>query len=476
MEHNYNDIDELFQKSFENFEVEPPSELKALIDKQIQVQRKRRFGKIWFLGIILLALISSASLFFLNNKKQNLHAQKVVTTSNNSHELYPSKLDETTKKSSNKSNSQVDKNFNQSKTEKDKFKTEKINSKISNNLETKVGKTYNSIQTKKEKNNSSNKFKKQQKTKKIKIDLIENFEKLVNTKENNKHDEDLIVLTKPNDILKDSVIHKSNPDIDTNQLSQNTSVKLDSSQNNSDSKNPINNKRNLPLLLSFKTDYLSPLFNNSNSEEFISRNSFHFQLEGSFLFSKKFGASSGINYFSSSQIYTKSQSYTDSTLIGFTTDYIFDDSTSYIYDSNNMIVDSVIYSFIIDSIQSSLYEFINKSSSTNSLYTISSFSVPLFIYFNQKLSNNIYLDLNTGAILNFQKIRFTDTSNPLNSDLTLSKIGIKAILKTSLRYQFSQFGVSLNTNFLYDLSPTKTATFKRNVLNWGIGVGASWRF
>ena len=64
MEHN-NDIDDLFQHSFESFEVPPPEELKKKIDEQLNFkERKRRFFGFWlFAGIALTGCALLATLW-----------------------------------------------------------------------------------------------------------------------------------------------------------------------------------------------------------------------------------------------------------------------------------------------------------------------------------------------------------------------------------------------------------------------------
>lgn len=512
MEHNYNDIDELFQKSFENFEVEPPSEIKALIDKQIQFQSKRKLNKIWFLGIFALALVSSAIVFFSTRETKTILAQNTKVNAQESSLV---------KNDSGQSNiitkdTEDSINLNSHKKQKKSMGNESIqkqntnNSKksdLSPNKKSQINKETSSISTKSEKKqNSKSISSKKGRNNNLKSGLRVKKSKSKNIREKStdKVNDYKKSNDKINDDLNSNLSQKTNSDKDYKSTDQNIDSKnstvsntsnidknsqaidstktimaqniVDSSKNNSTSHNPAKNKRNIPLLLSLKTDYNVPFNKNTSEESFASKRAFHFQAEASYLFSPKFGATTGINYFSSNQSFTKTTNKVDSLFTGITYDPIFADSLAYIYDSNQNIIDSTYISYIIDSTAIENYELINSGVNKTNSFTINSFSIPLLLYYNQKLSDKIFLDLNAGAILNFQKIRFTDISNPLNSDLSLSKFGVKAILKTSLRYQFSHLGVSLNNNFMYDFAPIQLTSSKRKVLTYGLGIGVSWRF
>ncbi|MFN5416922.1 MAG: hypothetical protein ACK5B9_07685 [Flavobacteriia bacterium] len=498
MEHNYNDIDELFQSSFENFEVEPPAELKAAIDKQLKFKTKRRFGNIWYFGVFAIALIISAITFFKLNKTET-HLSKNEKQSNhtienkNNFKNRSNHLNSYEVKKSNSKQKSTKNRYQQEDAVKDNNSNSRGNYQLASNkkINSSVSSTF-AQKTNLNKQKSKNKIAKNRKSK-SKSAL---FNSTSNNQDLTKNDkEPLTRVEKDNSLIQSNTNTNSQTDVASSTTSSainsgeqpkdssatdsalNTApIKADSSINNTDPAKPQKNKRNIPLLLSLKTDYTIPFNRNSNEESFTSNNAFHFQLEASYLIRPKFGATSGINYFSSSQTFSKTTLQLDSLFTGITYDPIFADSLVYIYDSNQMIIDSSYVSYIIDSTAHENYEIINSSTNNRNSFSVSSFSIPLLFYYNQKLSDKIYLDLNAGAILNFQKIRFTDSANPLNSDLTLSKFGVKAILKTSLRYQFSHLGVSLNNNFLYDFAPIQTLNSKRKVMSWGVGVGVSWRF
>jgi hypothetical protein len=82
------------------------------------------------------------------------------------------------------------------------------------------------------------------------------------------------------------------------------------------------------------------------------------------------------------------------------------------------------------------------------------------------------LDLSAGAILNLQGSR-TNYEYLNTASRTVNQFGVKACLRSQLRYQFSNWGVSLNTNFGYDFKPVQSwdnVTRKRSYLDLGIGI------
>ena len=65
------DIEKLFQDSFENFEISPPADLKDQIDKKIILAKPGTSKKLWYLGVFA-ALILAAALAFFYKSSQNV--------------------------------------------------------------------------------------------------------------------------------------------------------------------------------------------------------------------------------------------------------------------------------------------------------------------------------------------------------------------------------------------------------------------
>lgn len=506
METRNDDMEDLFRKSFENFEQEPPEELKALIDKQLQFKTKRGFGRFWYFGVLAIVLAISTLIYFnVGKTKKTELAQNTISKN---YVDTPFSKNENNKQNGSNQSSQVNP-LNSQSTDSSTFSTDNISSSDKKNNITKEVKKdikkdeYTKNQTIKEKKivesgqktksstKNTSKVKKNKSDKSLNLpklnkDFIaqnrwseESVNKAPETQVENKTAKEAETV-KNEEVKKDqSLIVKkdSTNNSKSNELTKDITETKDSSQitnQNTDKKEP---SKTSPFLFAFKTDYLLPLGKQAeDGSEFLSKNAFHFQLEATYLLRPSLGVNSGVNYFSSSQSFSKSTTSVDSTFTGFSIDYVYGDSLQYIYDSTgNNIIDSVLITYILDSISNPNYEMKNVNSTQSSSFTISSFSIPLLFYYNQKLNSNLSLDLMAGGILNFQQIKFRDASNPLNSDLTLNKFGIKAILKTSLRYQFNHFGVSLNNTLIYDLKPVQYLETKSRGMSWGVGFGVFWR-
>jgi hypothetical protein len=108
----------------------------------------------------------------------------------------------------------------------------------------------------------------------------------------------------------------------------------------------------------------------------------------------------------------------------------------------------------------------------NLSYSVLSFSLPFQFSISQQFGQKFYADIMAGGVVSYQSVRFNKEANPLISDLDYSKFGLKLCLRTQLRYQFSKFGVSLNSNFIHDFSGIKNPTNprKRQLIDLGFGL------
>lgn len=505
METKNNDMDELFRQSFENFEPEPPEEIKALIDKQLQFKTKRGFGRFWYLGILgIILAVSTLAYFSLNKTGSNKRIQ--LAKNNSSTQLvdtdtfkHKSELKNDSSQSSKfhststnfSSNSKSNDTFKNNGAKKHKNVTDKVDYIQTKSLKEKSTfkstQKINKLSKKYSKNGKNNR--KRNSHKSNKVFLSQNFsvdDELKKGQEVNQKDNELATkIDKPSEETIKTEAEKnkniiSKKDSTANSLAstevKDTTQLKDSSQMTNQNPDINNPAKTSPFLFAFKTDYLVPLGKQDDNDfKFSNNNAFHFQAEATYLLRSSIGVNSGINYFSSSQSFSKTTTSVDSTFTGFTYQPVYADSNAYIYDSNNVIIDSILITYVIDSISQANYEINNVNTIQSSNFRISSFSIPLLFYYNQKLNPNLSLDLMAGGILSFQQIKFRDASNPLNNELSLNKFGVKAILKTSLRYQFNHFGVSLNNTLMYDLKPIQYQSVKARKLSYGFGCGVFWK-
>lgn len=180
---------------------------------------------------------------------------------------------------------------------------------------------------------------------------------------------------------------------------------------------------------------------------------FFIQAEATYLFGSKWGLTSGLNYDRRTENLSGA-GYKDSIYHLYQTEYI--------YDTAQVIIDSIIT--VTDT------SVLVPATMQNS-YKLYAFSLPVMFAYSLELSPKLNLDLNAGALLSLQGSKVT--SSGFDQGVTVNKFGVKACVRAQLRYQFSQWGVSLNTNFGYDLIPVNSwqgITRSRTYFNAGLGV------
>jgi len=217
-------------------------------------------------------------------------------------------------------------------------------------------------------------------------------------------------------------------------------------------------KAKRPLLFSLKTG-TSLGFNkikDQSNTALKEKSSFFIQTEIAYYLNLKMAISSGFNYQNNLEIISHDQKIiNDSAIVSY--------DVSFIYDSMQNVIDSIVIA--IYGVDTSIF------SASNS-YNVYSIGLPIMLQYTFDLSSKLFLDLSAGAILNLQGSR-TNYEYLNTSNRTINQFGVKACLRSQLRYQFSAWGVSLNTNFGYDFKPVQSyenVNRKRSYLDLGIGI------
>ncbi|MCE3295908.1 MAG: hypothetical protein K0R65_1622 [Crocinitomicaceae bacterium] len=501
MEHE-NDIDNLFQKSFESFEVLPPDELKQKIDEQLNFkEKKRRFfglpsvlplaawllGGISLMGGVILAILllytpgSKHHDKFLDkngklatlpaavrtekgkpDEKQNASGKQNETTAGSTEGKQSGeqsgKQDENEELKSNKNTqlSSSSSNFNQSETQ-DSSNKKSAGKQRNRKKKHKSGNPENTLSHKeKEKENEKEKER-------------EN--------EGGKQNEEKQPEQDPNKPDKEDAAANTADSLTAAKEAAALAKKDDSSANDSLAENYVKPERKKPEPIPLSPFLVGVQFGltkavNSSDEtvSFGEHNPLYINFDASYR-RRKIGIASGFNYFSTGESVSYTYTQSDSTLVT-TYEYITDDTIQYIYDTNQMIIDSIYHTIIVDSTAVEGYQVNTNSFTESSVYRVSYFSIPFMLSYQQRLFSKFYLDLMAGGVISYQKLRFTENNNPANDNVTLSELGFRLCVKTNLRYQFSKFGVSINSNFNYDLKPVQylQTSRKRQALDFGVGI------
>lgn len=466
MEHKHDDIDDLFQNSFENFEVQPPDELKKRIDKKLKFKSKRKIGPfIFFYGGIVL-LLCLIFLYLQTNtsgsKKPNSLAQHSKFQSEKERRL----LNET--------------ELTNSKKQQEKTSPYRTSGYKNSDQEHQFA-TLDSSSSQRKKINSGKSWKQDYSIKTVK----ENKLKAEKTYEENLNVENINLIHKSDSNITPILTIQSESKGAQHEISSSSDTALSVTSQDSLSDKQIEQSKisvldslptslkKFPLLIGLNSVY-DFSFNQFKDKliEVKEQNSFQFHLQASYLFNAKHGVSGGLNYFRSSERYTQTISMTDSTYQGQGYTYIYEDSIVV----NTQTQDTTTITFVVDSTAYNIYQVKETTSEKSSLYRVSSVALPLLYYYQHSFNQHLYLDLFVGGIISFQRFKVNDSSNPLNSSLSIDKIGIKACQRSQLRYQFDRFGVSLNNTLTYDFNPVKFNDIKRNRFSIGVGIGMSWRF
>lgn len=192
----------------------------------------------------------------------------------------------------------------------------------------------------------------------------------------------------------------------------------------------------------------------TSSMKIEEKNTFFVQAEASYFFTERFALTSGLSYHTRTENYFKELPTTQSVIVDYQVQYVYDSSMA-----------------VIDSIFVPVYNVDTVAAQLRSSYRLYSIGIPVFFTWSQPLSAKLCLDLSAGAVFSIQGYRAI--SNDLLLSPTVNKPGVKACLRAQLRYQFSRWGVSLNSNFGYDLTPgiqLPEIQRKRSFLEVGAGI------
>lgn len=185
------------------------------------------------------------------------------------------------------------------------------------------------------------------------------------------------------------------------------------------------------------------------------KNAVFIEGEAAWFMTPRLAIASGFRYQSWTENATKNYQITgDSVLNGYTPQYVYQDTV------------------IIDTIYVPNYEFPVTQVSKQNSYKLYAISLPVMFMYSLELSPKLNLDLSAGGVFSVQGRRTMTENFDLGSS-TVNSFGVKACVRTQLRYQFSQWGVSLNTNFGYDLIPVNARggiQRTRTYLDFGIGL------
>ncbi len=483
------EIKDLFKDSFDGFEVTPPASVKINIDQKIsQIQSKGKLKWFFFAGISVLILVFMGFLF--NRDKSNASTTHLAT---NGISEYDDKLSngiseygdkakatetseiESKLNSAAKENQTIDNNSHSSKNSKTSI--EKISLKTSKQLD----KTYrhqkfgspkkiknisaksNAKNTSKSKTNIAQTKKKNPKksrnkypNKKIKPDEIkpvvfENPYKLRIEDDIEGRETIVSAVEKNEDEQKTALDSSAIANVDS--LDR---ILKDSLEENYRMADVPKVKR--PWLFSLKTG-TSLGFNQLNTSSTFSlkeKSSFFIQTEFAYYLNSKMALSSGVNYQNNFENISQDQTILgDSVILSY--------NYTYVLDSMQTVVDSI--AIPVYGPDSTTINLINS-------YQVYSIGLPIMFQYSFEFSPKLFLDLSAGAILNLQGSR-TNYEYLNTSSRTVNQFGVKACLRSQLRYQFSNWGVSLNTNFGYDFKPVQSwenVTRKRSYLDLGVGI------
>jgi len=213
-------------------------------------------------------------------------------------------------------------------------------------------------------------------------------------------------------------------------------------------------KARKPMLLSLRTGTTFG-FNRLKSNEnyqFSEKKAFFIQGEAAYFFKPNMALASGLNYEQRTENISLPKLVLDSVIAGYN------------------LVPVVDSGLVVDTIYVPVYSISGSTVSQQNMHKAYAFSVPLLFTYAYQLTPKWHLDLSAGAILGFQGIKRSLFDSIVH---TTHNFGLKACVRTQLRYQFSEWGVSLNTNFGYDLIPVQSwsgVKRRRTYLDLGIGV------
>lgn len=529
------EIENLFESTFEDFSVEPPPSLKIAIDKKINF--KRGFNNLWIYIPIIILLLSFVGFMFVNNpnpvnesNSSQLNASE--NSDKNEEEVFNSKYQSENKSKSNEkisekrvngnesikntdhrigksenntlSRSDVDKKTNNSTANKQNS-TKELTQKIEGNS---ISKTNSGTKNNFIKNiNSKNKknrpttdrtLSSPDKEKSIAHTMDDaNRSRSGNDSENRSGKSNDINLANTDDEKDDleNLIKKGSDDkIGENNLNpkDNSTNNLGNKADSIENKNDVSDNGNgnptdsLPLSVTL-TDTTKNKIENSSST-------------ASWLLSARFGSSLASNSITNKD-YKLSE--TSAFFINAEASYLFKNNfnitSGFQYNkiTNGLQYSTTKYNYVeigIDSLtipnpndtsgnpgDTTIYYTVYDSTLVDVIYnqTYSQFSICIPIYFgyNYEINDKWFIDINGGIILSYQQAKRI-SSDPQIPDPTIRSFGVRGCVRPQIRYQFNdKFGVSFSSNFGYDFVPTmKWSIISRTRIYSEFGIGIHYGF
>lgn len=495
---NKDEIEELFATSFEKFKEVPPLEMKELLDAKLfpnSTSKSNFFNWKWFFIILPFTTIVALSIYITSNnstsnktsRNDSQITKNQINNSNNN--IYSSKKQKSTNslsstirknQQSNQSLSDQVKNvtesaqeiveskttFQKSKSQKskNKYNQPKRNQTSIPSIETQVKNETHSLllsnNIKQNKNKTNNNQERSQNSIITSIDSEKHFEiEQKNTIEEPKTIEDL----KKSEVTLD--VESSTEVVAEN--NSNPSTKSDSAQTKQETNSTKNNELKEPKNSDFEPNWNISFYGgiagginqivptSTLLKEKISSN---FSLEVNYQFIPKFSLSSGFSLDKRTELWTKDFIKYDST---FTT------NIQYIVDSNNVIIDSIVFTQIeVDTI----------NFTGNQIISYSTFSIPLYFNYIIFEKNNWSGAVGAGVRLNYFNT-IVNSSNAEFSNPILSKFGFQIQLRTQINYNWKKIGIGAYGSFGMDLKQaTEWTEFTRKRYSIGTGLILIYRF
>lgn len=474
---NTDEIEKLFQESFEQFEVIPPDELKANIDRQLHFNDGRSKKAIWWFGsIIALLVISSVSAFIMTTESSE---SKIATTSKQSNvAIMPTEKHNTTIVTTAPVETPQSKTNIQTQVNKapivyetnvfEKVSTQQLNTPKNNKITSSKTSNFETL----ERATTIEKPISTALTSPLlaSITNTETEEKALASDEENK--------TEKRNPEEQKTVSETN-ETNTNQVNDSVEIIQDEILNTQEALTvPPVAKKTFPLLISLSAGSYFALSQFKDKEATVKeKNRFQAQVDVAYNLGKsRFSVQSGFNMRQSNEVFGFKELVYDSLFYG--TQYNTQEvvaSEIYLQYSNRY---DTIRSYKTDTIgTTSLYKENNRLEDRSVSIKTSAYSIPIMLRYSKQIKNTpLYLDLSTGMSFNILNYQLVNPSSIYNNNLIYTKTGINALLKSHLRYQFNKIGVSLNTNLVYDLKPVQLVDTKRNRFLLDLGVGLHYRF
>lgn len=439
-----NDIERLFQESFDGFEVSPPPSVKSDIDRQIGGNNRKL---LWWLSVALLILITATATLLIANRSTTPQQPESTSSASSSGNTATDNSND-----ASSSNNLPDQNAKQ--TALNVPQTAPEQTKQASDVKPTAKKQ---VQTGKQplKNNPQQKPKngrKQQKTKTPKLTKTLG-NKVLKTPTNSvvktptAYDTGKLPVTSgssetgktPNNEKTDPKTSGNDPVSNAGTTSPADSLNADPSKSGADSTltentPPTNTEEqnkadkdkdkstDKPWMISFYTGPQFDRWNTKNKEtSFDIPTSWRTSLEVQRNITGNLSASTGVGYQRNWEYFHKNVYFVyDSVYMGI--------DTIPIYDQQNP--DSIIgYEYV---------EVYGSDSTSSPFYTsrlVNTFSIPLYLHYTFELSENWFLLTDVGATFNFYSVMATWENNPIKPDPVSNDFGINAMLRLHAGYR-----------------------------------------